>query len=237
MKTLRAENLTRTTTKPMNKLNPKSNRLLMRIYISALIAAACPIPLYANINSSFDSTQSQMSMPPKSEQPLNIFSVETSLPFGWLSNIYSGYSFLTIGYSRLIPIADSRKFGIAPGISFVLFQFASYSTKYEPESNDGVYTTFPIHIDLSARYNWQRASAYSGITLCVPIANFDPLSSSHAETGIMANFWQSHFGINYKISKNFELGIRTNIAITKFHAEDGSGYDNNIALSGSILFE
>lgn len=221
----------------MNESNSKSNRMLSRIYIAVLIVITCPIHLYADIPSSFDSTESPRPMPTKPKQPLNIFSVQTSLPFGWLNNIYSGYSFINIGYSRFIPIVDSKKFGVAPGISFVLFQFASYNTKYAPDANDGVYTTFPIHIDLSARYNWQHVSGYSGLTLCVPVANFDPLSSSHAETGIMANFWQSHFGINYKILKNFELGIRTNIAITKFHAEDGSGYDNNIAFSGSILFE
>src|ERR1035437_2579354 len=236
MKTLRAGNLTKRTTKPMSESTSTFNRLLSRIYLPALIVATCAIHPYANITNSSDSTQSQIPIPETPEKPLNIFSVQTSLPFGWLDNVYSGYSFITVAYSRIIPMNSSRTFGIVPGIDFVFFQFASYSPKYAPESNDGVYVTFPIRINLSAQYNWQHISGYSGITMCVPIANFDPFFSSHAETGITANYWQSHIGLNYKISKHFELGIKTNIAFTKFHAEDGSGYDNNIVLSGSILY-
>ena len=102
--------------------------------------------------------------------------------------------------------------------------------------NYGTYVIFPVRINLSARSDFKHFSAYSGISLCIPLANFDPLSSTHAQTGIEASYWQSHFGINYRVASHFEIGIKTAFSLTKFKAEDGNGYDNNITLVGAFRY-
>jgi hypothetical protein len=167
-------------------------------------------------------------------QRLNIATIGTSLPFGWLNNVFSGYSFLSFGYSILIPIKDVPNVAVLLGGDIVELQGASYREPIGQDTLSGIYTSIPVRLNLSIASGYRRLYADIGINPCFPV--FVLFDDSKAPTGIHGMYWQSHYGLSYCVTKYLDLGLRMNLAITRFDAGDGKGFDNSLTLTTSLRF-
>jgi hypothetical protein len=160
----------------------------------------------------------------------------SSLPFGWLNNVFSGCSMLGTGYSRLLMLGHSNV-GVMAGGDFVMLEFSTYEQHLGGKYYDGgLELSYLVRLNVSVASGYRRLYGYGGVSLCSPIAAVSFLSNAKAATGIDGMYWQSHFGIGCHLIRWFDIGLRTSIALTKFDAGDGRGLDNNIALVGAMRF-
>jgi hypothetical protein len=190
---------------------------------------------YADGNQSTDSDAGAVHAKDDWSSSPNFGTFSTSLPFGWLDNVFSGYTFLGFGYSRLLMLGNSN-IGMIAGADYALFEFSSYKQRVGQGGEDGTYTIIPARLNVSIASGYHRFYGYAGVSLCVPVYSFEPLSNTTSPTGIDGIYWQSHYGVGYHLMRHFDIGLRTAIALTKFNAGDGRGYDNNITLVGAARF-
>gem|GEM_PF-4983010 len=58
----------------------------------------------------------------------------------------------------------------------------------------------------------------------------------NSPTGIHGMYWQSHYGVAYGLTHDFDVGLRLNWAFTRFNAGDGTGFDNSLTLNTAYRF-
>jgi len=118
---------------------------------------------YADGNQSTDSDAGAVHAKDDWSSSPNFGTFSTSLPFGWLDNVFSGYTFLGFGYSRLLMLGNSN-IGMIAGADYALFEFSSYKQRVGQGGEDGTYTIIPARLNVSIASGYHRFYGYAGVS-------------------------------------------------------------------------
>lgn len=170
-----------------------------------------------------DSTRTNSASPSLTwNQPRAMSTFATSLPFAWVASPWNSVA-MTTGISYTFGFDAAPDFGILVGADGGFTVGSGYEDTVL--SSTTYFTAWLLRTSQSLVLGHGRYYGYGGVSECFPFPMFFGGAS-----GLDGLYWQTHLGAGVRLTRSLDLGIKASKAISKFHAWNGQGYNNDVEL-------